>query len=197
LQILLRQTSTYHPTGRNILDYFQGEYNYKFQGIEYSTIKYFDFTDHINNVDQIINVNPHLNEKDDERDDENCLGIYISCKCKFLTPENKIIFLFVLFDEIAFCSSNNDPCEYDAAAVHIFPCEDWDTLSLLQSGVSDTLRSPEHDGLPKINMKTHFWSNLIMRNGQYPVEIVRSKDDEMFEDVTQFSVETMLFISNM
>lgn len=49
----------------------------------------------------------------------------------------------------------------------------------------------------KINMKTHFWSNLIIRNGQYPVEIVRSKDDEMFEGVTPFSVEIMLFISNI
>jgi hypothetical protein len=37
----------------------------------------------------------------------------------------------------------------------------------------------------------------MMHNGLPSIEIVYYKDDEMFEDVTQFSVETMLFIDNM
>lgn len=167
LQILLRQTYKLHPTMRNVLDYFHEEYKYKFQGIEYSTIKYFDFTDHI------IDVNPHLNEIDNE----NGLGIYIYCKCKFVTQENKIIFLAFLFEGVGYYTFNNEPCQYDASSIHIFPCE-------------------EYNGFPRINMNTYFWSNLIMRNGLPSVEIVRSENNEKFETTSMFSAETMLFISN-
>jgi hypothetical protein len=174
IQILLRKTYKHHPTKRNILDYFYEEYNYKFQGIEYSTIKYFDCDNH--DIDTIINVGHHLNEDDYELDIET--GIYIFCKCKFLTPENKIIYLAFLFDEVAYYTCNNEPYEYDAATVHICPCE-------------------ASEGLPKINMYTSFWSTSIIRNGQYPIELIKSESNETFENITMFPVETMLFIDNM
>lgn len=174
IQILLRQTEKCYPTARNILDYFYEEHKYKFQGIEYSTIKYFDCDNF--DIDNIINVGHHLNEDDYEMDIET--GIYIFCKCKFLTQENKIIFLAFLFDEVAYWSCNGEPYDYKGCGVHICPCE-------------------ESDGLPRININTYFWSNMIKRNGQYPKEIVRSENNETFETITMFPAETMLFIDNM
>ncbi len=182
IQILLRQTYKYHPKMRNILDYFYEEHKYKFQGIEYSTIKYFDCLNY--DIDQIINVNHHLNEDDYELDIET--GIYIFCKCKFLTSENKIIYLAFLFDEVSYCSCNNEPYEYDANSVHICQCEDYEEHLCIPI-----------PHLPKINMNTYFWSTSIIRNDKYPIEIIRSESNEIFETITMFTVETMLFIDNM
>ena len=164
LQILLRQTSKNRKNvyGRNVLDYFHEEYNYKFQGIEYSTIKYFDCPniENINNVEQIFNVSPHLKEiKESDENPDDIMPIYISCKCKFLTPENKIIYLFLLVDEVAYYP-HLTPNKYNIGGFHIFPCK-------------------EQEGLPKININTHFWSDMIKKhNGHYSNEIVLSKDNE-------------------
>jgi hypothetical protein len=169
------------------LDYLYDEHKYKFQGIEYSTIKYFDCDN--DDIDTIINVGHHLNE-DDYRLDEfgdvidavtgdviNAVpGIYIFCKCKFLTQENKIIFLVFLFDDVAYMSCNNEPYEYDSS-VHIFQCE-------------------EYDGLSRINLNTYFWSNLITCDGPYSPEIIHSKNNEKFEIITGFSSKFLFFLSD-